>query len=172
MNRLKLPVVYTAERREFGARRSLCACENCVTNCQVMPGYLIPADLARMKPKDSDVFAWAEQNLLASPGALVMKGGKTFRVNTLVPAKQPDGSCIHLIGERCAIHAVAPFGCAFFSCVDSTRDADVLSAHGLRTIMQDQAADGEYRRVWLHLDGKGLRSESAETLRERMRRKR
>jgi hypothetical protein len=133
-----------------------------------MPGYLIPADLERMKPTDRDVFAWAEENLLASPGALVEKNGIRFRIPTLVPAKQADGSCIHLDDGHCNIHAIAPFGCAFFSCQDNEWNADVLSSKGLVAIMQDHSVQGEYCRVWLHLDSKGLRSESAEVLRKKI----
>jgi hypothetical protein len=77
-----------------------------------------------MMPHDADPFERAEENLLASPGARVMDvaTGRQFRVGTLVPAKKADGSCIHL-GEdgKCAIRAVAPFGCAFFDCGPNPR---------------------------------------------------
>ena len=107
-------------RAEFGIARSSCACRDCQRNCRHMPGFLIPADLTRMIPPGADPFLWAEANLLASPGALVAKDGKLFRIPTLVPAVKADGSCIHLTGGKrngkCAIHEIAPFGCAFFDC--------------------------------------------------------
>jgi hypothetical protein len=132
-----------------------------------MPGYLIPSDLDRMKPAGQDVFAWAEQNLLASPGALVSRNGIAFRINTLVPAKKRDGSCINLRDGLCQIHAIAPFGCAFFSCRDGLESYG-LSAKGLHAIMRDKEALGLYRQIWLHLDSKGLRSQAPEVLRKRM----
>src|SRR5262245_26676119 len=106
-------------RTEFGVPRSTCDCVECVMNCRYMPGHLIPADLDRLLEGVADPGKWAEDNLLASPGALAMNTttGRTFRIRTLVPAVKPDGSCIHLTEDRkCAIHENAPFGCAFFSC--------------------------------------------------------
>jgi hypothetical protein len=152
-------------RTEFGARRSECGCEICVNNCRNMPGFLIPADLDRMIPVTADPFRWAESNLLASPGALAMKDGVKFRIHTLVPAIKLDGSCIYLDTDgRCQIHAVAPFGCAFFSCKGEA--APRLSHAGLRAVMAD--GDGLYSRLWDHLDRLGKRQLSPETLRRRM----
>src|SRR6266446_1724770 len=104
-------------RTEFGLERTTCACEVCKTNCRFMPGYLIPSDLDRMIPIGVDPLTWAEMNLLASPGALVMKNLQFFRIPTLVPSTKADGSCINLTPEGlCSIHETAPFGCAFFDC--------------------------------------------------------
>lgn len=96
-------------RTEFGFPRTTCGCADCEVNCRYMPGFLIPADLERMIPEGADPFVWAEKNVLASPGALAMQGGKTFRIHTLVPATKKDGSCIHLAEDgRCLIHEVSP----------------------------------------------------------------
>src|SRR5208337_1439820 len=65
-------------RTEFGLERTACGCGACVTNCRFMPGFLIPSDLERMIPAGVDPYLWADKNLLASPGALVMKDGETF----------------------------------------------------------------------------------------------
>jgi len=73
-------------RTEFGYERSSCACKECRRWCFHLPGYLIPADLKRMIPAHAQSFDWAEQNLLASPGALVVKDRVLFRIPTLVPA--------------------------------------------------------------------------------------
>jgi hypothetical protein len=103
-------------RTEFGYTRTVCGCGECTTNCRFMPGFLIPADLDRLFPDDGGL-DWAAANLLASPGALVMRGGETFRIPTLVPATKPDGTCVNLSNSGlCQIHAAAPFGCAFFDC--------------------------------------------------------
>jgi len=157
-----------SERTEFGATRSVCGCAACQTNCRHMPGYLIPADLDRMIPPDRDAFAWAEKNLLASPGALVLQNGELFRIPTLVPAVQRDGSCIHFQADgQCAIHAVSPFGCAFFSC-QSGPEAERLSARGLAAIAQDRQQPGQYTLLWRYLWRRWKRQKSPNQLRQRM----
>jgi hypothetical protein len=129
-----------------------------------MPGFLIPADLGRMIPLGVDPLTWAESNLLASPGALVARGTRVFRIPTLVPAVKRNGACIHHVDGMCAIHDVAPFGCAFFDC--KTRDY-TLSHRGL---LQIAGADVEspYIQIWRHLRSKGLKSRPPETARAAM----
>ncbi len=115
MTRYPLPV-NDPERTEFGFARTVCACPDCTLNCQYIPGYLIPADLERIgqyHAPGAEIFDWARGHLLASPGAMVRRGDAVFRIPTLVPARRPDGACLFLTAdERCAIHVVAPFGCA------------------------------------------------------------
>jgi hypothetical protein len=150
--RLPLPVIDQA-RTEFGAPRTRCGCQSCVAYCHTLPGYLIPADLTRMIPPDADPRAWAEENLRASPGALVgnVATGERWRIPTLVPARTEGGACIHLDGEeRCRIHAVSPFGCAFF---DHHRDGQSLTRHGLTAVAHAQQDPSSlYRRLWVHLE--------------------
>lgn len=156
-------------RKEFGVSRSSCACGDCQVNCRFMPGYLIPADLPRMIPRFSDPFQWAETNLLASPGALVIQAGVQRRIPTLVPAVKEDGSCIHLSEQGlCNIHLVAPFGCAFFSCTDGPESFE-LSAMGLHAILDDEAAGGLYTQLWSRLTQLGKVQQRPDVLRERMR---
>lgn len=153
-------------RNEYGYARTSCACTNCATNCKFMPGYLIPSDLERMCPDTGTVFKWAETNLLASPGALVLKGHETFRIPTLVPAVKPNGSCINLTSNNlCAIHSVAPFGCAFFDCKE---DRYELSHEGLKDVLRAWQSDGLYAQIWKHLHSNNLVQLSANILRERM----
>jgi hypothetical protein len=157
-------------RQEFGHDRSVCDCTVCVTNCQHMPGYLIPSDLERMMPsgQPDQVMKWAEKNLLASPGALAIYNGRPIRIGTLVPASKPDGSCINLDADnRCSIHAVAPFGCAFFDCRMSHRQADALSEQALLIIMR-LPPECWYVRIHSHLTELGLVSPSPEEKRARM----
>src|SRR5947209_5313490 len=117
MSKQSLPVVDSA-RTEFGFSRTQCDCADCTRNCHHLPGYLVPADLERMHrylAPDQNLRAWAKEHLLASPGALVMSDARTFRIQTLVPARRSDGACVFLTADgRCAIHSVSPFGCAFF----------------------------------------------------------
>ena len=151
-------------RTEVGVPRSSCACSGCVINCMFMPGFLIPADLERMIPADTDPLQWAESNLLASPGALVMRQGETFRVNTLVPAIQSNGACINLVDGRCSIHAVAPFGCAFFSCED---EIPHLATSGILAVIL-AGPESLYRRIWEHLDKHSYKQHAPEVLRKLM----
>lgn len=155
-------------RTEFGFARSHCACRECQLNCRFMPGFLIPADLERFIPTGIDPFQWAERNLLASPGALVMQDGETFRIHTLVPAVKDDGSCIHLSGgrrnQKCGIHPIAPFGCAFFDCGPERRglsDQGIISVH-------TAGPDHLYTRLWEHLNANGHVQSAPEILRGRM----
>jgi hypothetical protein len=132
-----------------------------------MPGCLIPADLGRMIPKGIDPFKWAEENLLASPGALVMKDGEVFRIPTLVPAVQEDGACIHLTEDhQCSIHENAPFGCAFFDCGPEPKG---LIDKGLVEIHKSFAdVTNLYAALWIHLAYKGRVQRKPEELRAEM----
>lgn len=93
-----LPIV-DLTRTEFGFARSVCACPACVRFCRHMPGYLIPADLDRIRlhvGSSAEWLTWAAAHLRASPGALVMRASRVFRIPTLVPARRTDGGCIFL----------------------------------------------------------------------------
>ena len=155
-------------RTEFGKNRTSCACHLCVTNCRFMPGFLIPADLDRLLPPNADPFKWAERNLLASPGAMVMKDGQIFRIPTLVPATKSDGSCMHLSDKNlCTIHENAPFGCAFFDCGPPPEG---LSEAGLRAVMEEwRKCSSLYFLLWHHLNTRGKTQRSPEESRRRMR---
>jgi hypothetical protein len=154
------------ERTEFGFARTECSCRVCVRNCEFMPGFLIPADLTSMIPEAAEPLAWALENLLASPGALVILNGKKLRIPTLVPAVKADGSCRNLSEGRCAIHEIAPFGCAFFDCGP---ERGQLSHRGLHEVFLAWAlADSLYRKVWEYLDSHGKRQLDPALLRLRM----
>jgi hypothetical protein len=150
--------------------RTTCSCEVCTRNCRFMPGFLIPADLERMIPPNVDEFCWAENNLLASPGAVAMKDGEVFSIPTLVPAVKEDGSCIHLSAlGLCQIHESSPFGCAFFDCGPDRRtqlsDQALVQIYNVFYVTKG----GLYYFLWIHLAYLGLMQENPETLRERMR---
>jgi hypothetical protein len=155
-------------RIEFGYERTTCACEGCKKNCEFMPGFLIPADRERMIPPSQEPITWAEQNLLASPGALVSKDGLLFRIPTLVPAVKSDGSCIHLTSDSlCNIHGIAPFGCSHFDCGP---ERGHLSTYGLMAVhnaFRDQTS--LYHKIWVHLFRSGHTQQKAEVLRKKMR---
>src|SRR5215469_8456673 len=138
MSKQPLPVIDPG-RTEFGYPRSGCACPDCTAGCRHLPGYLIPADLDRLRAHlapDAELLSWARGCLLASPGALVARGGELFRIPTLVPARRPDGACQFLTeADACAIHAVSPFGCAFFDTHLAGAEANARSAAGLKAVL-------------------------------------
>jgi hypothetical protein len=137
----------TVARERYGFYRTLCDCELCRVPCRHMPGSLDVADLPLLCPADQDVFTWAEQHLRA----LTDKP-----VPTLVPARQANGHCHWLEQDRCTVHEVSPFGCAFFDSHMSAAEARRRSAATLQARQHDADRHGLYYRVWLHLCQKGL----------------
>lgn len=97
--------------------RTRCDCNKCKEYCTVMPGFLVPEDLAnlcRHTGFENSPEEFAEKFLAASPGALVMYNGEPFRIRTLVPKTKPDGDCIFFHDDKCVVHEVSPFGCSMF----------------------------------------------------------
>ena len=161
-------LVQIGTRTELGFKRTICGCTLCVTNCRFIPGFLIPADLERLMP-DEHPHEWAETNLLASPGALVMKDGQTYRIPTLVPKTKPDGTCINLTDTgKCAIHEVSPFGCAFFDHTMSKAEGDRLLHPALREIALAWSHTSLYSVTWTYLNSKGLVQKHSTELRAKM----
>lgn len=163
MNNQSLPVVDDS-RQEFGYNRTSCDCEFCVTNCQYMPGFMIPSDIERMHQHIAPELSteeFAKKYLRASPGAkvgqLVEGGMQVFQIPSLVPARNPETNhCIFLKEGRCSIHKVSPYGCAFFDCKDVNGTADTLCTRGLNKVMEDNAARGPYITLWKMLQDAGL----------------
>ena len=144
----------TTERTEFKFQRTCCACRACVRACETMPGNLIPADIERIHAAvapEATLEDFAREYLRASPGATVLGGGKLFQIPTIVPAQQDNGHCVFLKDGQCTIHAVAPYGCAFFSMHDSQEEGDLKSRFGLASILADREAGGNYYPLWQRL---------------------
>jgi hypothetical protein len=139
----ELPLI----REEHGFRRTECACPFCQAPCRHIPGGLDPADLPRLGPQGQDLFTWAEQHLRALTD-------RPFP--TLVPARGPDGSCHWFFTGCCAVHAAAPYGCAFFDSHMRPQEIERRYAATIQARQADQAANGLYYRVWLHVCHKGL----------------
>ena len=139
------------QRITFGFARTTCACEECVLNCRFIPGYLLPADLGAIASHlgYENLLTFALENLLASPGATVMAQGQILQIPTLVPQRQPNGACKFLTAEnRCAIHAVSPYGCSHFDVHQSHTEADTRSLAGLQAIAREWKTGGLYARLW------------------------
>ena len=161
-------------RLEFGFERSVCACHECTASCTFIPGYLVPADIERISRAlgYSNMVTFALENLAASPGATVMNAeGRVFQIRTLVPQRRADGSCKFLDGQnRCTIHAVSPFGCAFFDAHQSTEEADRKSSRGLQEVAA-QWIPGRaslYAMLWRLLYSAGRRAIPPHVARRRM----
>jgi hypothetical protein len=145
--------VSAAVREQHGFLRTECGCAFCEAPCRHIPGSLDVSDLSRLCPAGHDVFAWAEQHLRAVTD-------KPYP--TLVPARQANGHCHWLFDGQCAIHANAPYSCAFFDAHMSAGEVKRRSAATIRARREDAAADGLYVRVWRHLGRKGLTSSSGD----------
>jgi Fe-S-cluster containining protein len=126
-------------RRPFP--RTVCACEEDRASCRTQPAHLLPDDIAPLAQKLIDL-GWIHNDLevlgflRASPGALVGKfeGGRlrTWRIPTIRPATTDGHRCVFLSkDERCLVHEVAPFGCAYFDVHMSREEGDARSAWGL-----------------------------------------
>jgi hypothetical protein len=157
---------------ELGFQRTQCSCPACTISCRHIPGYLLPSDLlwlSKVHQPKLDISTWASQYLLASPGAIVARKGQLFRIPTLVPARRGDGACIFLTANNaCAVHAVAPFGCAFFDAHMSGVQADCRSLAGLHTIARAWQAKDLYTTVWWTLYQAGRVAPAPEEARRRM----
>lgn len=151
-------------RVEFGFTRTECACRKCQKHCRQIPGYLIPDDVERISRHlgDADPREFADRYLLASPGATVMSAdGHIIQISTLVPRRQENGSCIFLTADGwCSIHAVAPFGCAFFHCSQSQAEANRRSSRGLQEIARHwiEKTTSSYTMLWRRLYQAGRRA--------------
>lgn len=161
-------------RTEFGSARTACSCANCSINCRFIPGYLIPADLERIAAHvgAENVMAFAAENLLASSGAIVgTTDGQRHRIPTLVPARHSNGACKFLAANgNCSIHAVSPFGCAFFDTHQSLEESDSLSMQGLMAIDREwqQPDDSVYAAIWIVLNEAGLTAPAPMVARAKM----
>lgn len=161
-------------RAEFGFERSVCACQECTTNCKFIPGYLVPADIERISRAlgYTNVVTFALENLAASPGATVMNAeGHVFQISTLVPQRKADGSCKFLDAQNhCLIHASSPFGCAFFDAHQSTDEANRKSSRGLQEVAGQWLAGRAslYAMIWRLLYSAGHRAIPPQIARRRM----
>jgi hypothetical protein len=125
--------------------RTVCACAGCTVFCGHMPGYLSPDDL---EPLAAAIAPRAlEDVLLASPGAVVAFRGQQYNIPTIVPARRRGGCVFFTAERRCGIHAVAPFGCAYFDDHMPKEEGDRRSSLALRAILVDKMEDGPYARL-------------------------
>lgn len=140
-------------REEFGFGRTVCGCSFCQVHCRHLPGTLVPSDLGRLCPPGHDVLAWAEVHLRALTD-------KPYPA--LVPARGVFGHCHWFFDGKCAVHADAPFGCAFFDPHMAEDEVHRRAAAMVEAVREDDAVQGLYRRVWDHLRQRGLTGRSGD----------
>lgn len=125
--------------------RTTCACAECVKCCKRQPGPLAPGDFERIQKHLGATDAEMRSLFWASPGALLknVATGESIRVGTITP-RYSRGRCVFLDdNDRCKIHAVSPFGCAYF-------DTHLGYAEGMRrsvALAQKQLADPAYQQL-------------------------
>jgi Fe-S-cluster containining protein len=138
--------------QEHQFTRTVCACEKCRACCKRQPGPLAHGDFERIADhvaKTQELsgeiaFEQVKRQLCASPGALVMDSatGAIKRIGSITP-KRAKGRCVFLDEqERCSIHEVAPFGCAFF---DTHMDARV--AHPRSVWLAHNQCEPDYQKL-------------------------
>lgn len=127
---------------EIPFARTVCGCAGCVSCCQTQPGYLLPGDFERIAAHLGETPEAARQYFCASPGALVgdIDSGRRWRIGTITPKIVRKKGCVFLDSDnKCRIHAVAPFGCAYFDMHMNGFQGDQRSMWGLRQIIDNPA---------------------------------
>ncbi len=82
-----------------------------------------------------------------SPGMLLFSRTRgVFRVRTIVP-KFSHGECVFLVGGKCSIHPVAPFGCRYFDVHMDKEEGDRRARWGVLHIFDNEAAYAAERDV-------------------------
>jgi Fe-S-cluster containining protein len=159
-------------RTELGFERTVCDCRACKINCEFIPGFLLPSDIRRIALHlgYSNPVEFALDNLLASPGAIVVDHGQIRRIRTLAPARRQDGACLFLDEEhRCWIHSVSPYGCSHFDAHQTDEEANLRSSAGHYQVDLAWKNDHLYARLWLLLNALGRVAPSPVVARARMR---
>jgi Fe-S-cluster containining protein len=115
-----------------------------------MPGALAPEDLEpiRLALGEPSAESLARNRLLVSEGAEVaLPDGRRLRLRTLVPATDDRGACRFLDRGRCALHAVAPFGCSHFDAHMTKAESDRRSHALCVALARDAHTHGPYTRL-------------------------
>jgi Fe-S-cluster containining protein len=97
-------------------QRTKCACNDCRKCCKRQPGPLAAGDFERIQQHLGLTDDEMKKKFWASPGSLVkdLRTSATRRIGSITP-RYHKGKCVFLDEqERCTIHEVAPFGCAYF----------------------------------------------------------
>ncbi|MBM3270397.1 MAG: hypothetical protein FJZ01_22405 [Candidatus Sericytochromatia bacterium] len=146
-----IAAVRTAVPEGLRLDRTECDCDADVAFCRQIPGQLIGADLDALEREiGPDAL---EDCLQASRGAKIVLDDREWRVPTIRP-RMRDGRCVFLGDDaRCRVHAIAPFGCAYFDAHMSREISDARAWWGIAAIVADP------RYLTWHARLKALRGE-------------
>jgi len=129
--------------------RTTCDCKTCVRCCKDQPGPLIPGDFERIAEHLGETPEEAKEHFWASPGALVKDSatGQVIRVGTITPKRvktERGRRCVFLDeNDRCRVHGVAPFGCAYF---DTHMSNETAHKRGIWAVLR-QMNDAAYQAL-------------------------
>jgi Fe-S-cluster containining protein len=125
--------------------RTVCACAECVACCKRQPGHLVPGDAERIAEYLGEP---VEPYLWDSQGALVLcPDGIVRRARTMTP-RMVKGRCIFLDeNDRCKIHKVAPFGCAYVDTHMSKQKGQERSQWAVRAYWQDEGYNARRKKL-------------------------
>lgn len=125
-----------------------CSCVQDRANCKRQPGHLLPGQMEEillfLKVQAREAGEAARRYFWNSPGMVLSKAGKLFRVRTITP-QMKDGHCVFYQKRRCQIHPVAPFGCRFFDVHMDVAEGQRRSMWGVNRILENLADYEEIR---------------------------
>jgi len=128
-----------------------------------MPGALVSGDLEKIAEacgQEEVTLSWLLSHFWASEGAKVIKtavvDGDTkhlaIRVPTIVPQQTADGRCVFLSADnKCSIHEVSPFGCAYHDMHMDKEEAYRRSEIAVRDQLVSHRDNDDYARYCLLL---------------------
>ena len=122
------------------AKRTECACTQCQQCCREQPGHLLPGEMETIADHLQQPLVEVKKLFWASGGAVVMNNatGRQFRIGTITPRyDRRKKRCVFMTDDGlCSIHAVAPFGCAYFDTHQSADYGRSLSTWGMQQIQK------------------------------------
>jgi Fe-S-cluster containining protein len=103
-------------------KRTVCACKDCVSFCKTNPGALVPSDVERIAERLVELRLIEQKadvtRFLRSSRATTVydvDDEQEAHIRKIVPARDRKGRCVFLdASDRCRIHGMSPFGCAYF----------------------------------------------------------
>lgn len=148
-------------RTELGLVSTECSCAECTKVCYTMPGYLLETDIDRIWKKVAPQMTRSQfitSYLKPGRGARLVEGRpddiQFVQYQTMVPARTSDGKhCIFLKDNKCTIHDVSPFGCAFYDSHMGRIEENVRDRIGLSNVKESLQKDGLFSMVLLKLFG-------------------
>jgi hypothetical protein len=160
-----------APKPRYPFARTTCACRLCAISCEHLPGALAPSDLPILAAHlgYEDVGAYAREHLVASEGpTLRLEDGRVVSLPTLVPGADASGACRYYEGGRCAVHAVAPFGCSHVDAHMGEAEFERRTQAAYAELLGEHARSGVYARLTAELRASGRSAPPVELRRARL----